>query len=661
MGPGMIEGNIPSKGPEDDPPTGKNRLKRLFTISGMAPIAGSIAAFVLVMLTVQSNFGFVLATIVGGAVGAVTWWLMDAGEARGRLQVVLANLPSLGTIPTDNTSHAPALGTGDTADAYFEVARALESQTVGNVFVFTSPSPGQGSTTVALNVAIAATRAGRRVMLIDGDTSPHGVSRYLSTGATPGLTELALGESTVAEASRLLSIDEQTRLPILASGAPTLDDQVLSSVAVANALDAVASRADFVIIDAPPVGWADATPHLAAHADGSILVVSDSADAEVVSSAGAKLSQVGAPVLAYIANRTERSITPFSAIWKPFSARLVLTALVLGAAFSVLTGAQLWNSWASIERESYSLARAESLLAIGAPTTTTVGAQGTPVGDATPTSTTVPPIVEPYETFLLIGEDDDSGASDVILYLVMPTNDAPPFMISFPRDLYVDNPCTGGKSRINSMSHGCPSKGINGGTLLSVQVSEMTGINVDHFAEFRFEGFMDIIDAVGGIEICVEYAVKDNESELDLPAGCTNATGAQALGWVRSRNTLEFRDGGWRSIPGRGDLMRNVRQQDVILELAAALKDFDSPQQLTQTVASVANAFTLSDTISITDAISLAWSVRSIDLENIQRLEIPVVLGRSPTNQSILRATQDVKELISDAYGDTLLPEGDPG
>jgi LCP family protein required for cell wall assembly len=238
----------------------------------------------------------------------------------------------------------------------------------------------------------------------------------------------------------------------------------------------------------------------------------------------------------------------------------------------------------------------------------------------------------------------------------MPTNGAEPFMMSFPRDLYVDNPCTGGKSRINSLSHGCRSKGINGGTLLSVQISEMTGIDVDHFAEFTFDGFVDVIDAVGGVEVCVgEYDVRDlPDAHLQLPAGCTQATGTQALSWIRSRHTQILKDGGWRHMPGTSDLMRNLHQQDVMFALATNLKDFDSPQQLTQTVASVADSFILSDTLSLTGAISLAWSLHGIEVEEINRIVIPVRLSRSPTNQSILVTKLTIKEVIAELYGDTL-------
>ncbi|MEZ5175372.1 MAG: LCP family protein [Acidimicrobiia bacterium] len=330
-------------------------------------------------------------------------------------------------------------------------------------------------------------------------------------------------------------------------------------------------------------------------------------------------------------------------------------ALLLG--YGIVTGAQVWASWNDIDRKTFALHDARSALVdIDDTTTSTSSPSAEPVGQVT---TTVGLPDEAFVTMLLIGGDADSGAGDVILYLVLPTNGADPFMMSFPRDLYVTNPCTRSKGRINTLVRGCPSKGINGGTLLAVQVSDMTGIDVDHFAEFTFEGFVDIIDAVGGIEICVDHAVRDPKASLDLPAGCTDANGAQALSWVRSRKTEEYRDGVWRSVPGRGDLMRNTHQQDVILQLAQRIKSFQTPKQLTDTVAALSDAFVLSDTLSLTDAIGLAWSVRDIDIASINRLEIPVRLSRSPTNQSILIATTEPSEIIAAQYGNQL-PTEDP-
>ena len=632
--------------------------RRIFTLPSIAAMILSIAVFILVVYATQTNVGVILAALAGGATGALVWWMMNSGESKDRLATVLVNLPNLGGIATDRSSPAPALGSTETAAAYLNVVHSLEAYTSGSVLLFTSPAPGQGATTVALNVAIAATRAGRRIMLIDGDSTGHGLSRFLSTGTTPGLTDLAAGKAAVVDTARLLAIGPNEMLPVIPVGSDGVDLAALSGVAVADAIDQVAGRADLVIIDAPPVGWSDTTPHLAAHADGSILVVSDTADPRVVAEVLDRLRDVGAPAVGYVINRVERSITPFGSIWKPFAARFVLSAVILTAGFSLLTGAQLWASWTSIDRQEFGLAEAMDILS--SPTTTdATGSSGTPIGRPPNSTTTMTPAEEPYKTMLIIGGDNNSGASDVILYLVRPTNGAEPFMISFPRDLYVKNPCTGTNGRINALSHGCSNKDINGSTLLSVKISQMTGINVDHFAEFTFDGFVEIVDAVGGVEICVgEYPVRDaGEAELDLPAGCTNATGKQALSWVRSRKTQQFRNGQWRRMPGASDLMRNTHQQDVIITLAKKLKNFESPQQLTRIVASVADAFSLSDTLTLADAISLAWSMRDIDIETINRIEIPVELGRSPTNQSILTATADVKDLIAEVYGDTLPPE----
>ncbi len=339
----------------------------------------------------------------------------------------------------------------------------------------------------------------------------------------------------------------------------------------------------------------------------------------------------------------------------PVAIRVVVGAVALLVGYGVFTGAQLLGSWNSIDRKAFALAdaRAALLEPIGVPTTLPTVPVTEPLGDQPPPDEPTQPS-ESFVTMLLIGGDSNSGNGDVILYLVRPTNGAEPFMMSFPRDLYVTNPCTGGKTRINTLSKGCAAKDINGGTLLSVQVSEMTGIDVDHFAEFDFDGFIDVIDAVGGIEICLDHAVRDFKAKLDLPEGCTNASGEQALAWVRTRHTEEFRDGAWRSVPGRGDLQRNQHQQELILQLAKKLKSFSSPQQLTEVVNAIADTFVLSNTLTLTDAISLAWSARDIDIAEINRLEIPVRLSRSPSNQSILVETTSPKDVIANQYGDEL-------
>lgn len=215
----------------------------------------------------------------------------------------LSEIPDLGRIPIDTSPGLAAAPIGDLAAAYSESAQAVDGSTVGKIFIMTSPAHGQGATTVTANLAIAASRYGRRVLLIDGDTSSHGMSRFLATGSVPGLTELAAGEATVRQAARMWIIDDRTQFPMIPSGAAVDNPAILSAMAIADAIETVSERADLILIDSPPIGWSDTTPHLAVHADGSILVVSEGADDGAIATAAAKLAEVGAPVVGFITNR----------------------------------------------------------------------------------------------------------------------------------------------------------------------------------------------------------------------------------------------------------------------------------------------------------------------------------------------------------------------
>jgi LCP family protein required for cell wall assembly len=232
---------------------------------------------------------------------------------------------------------------------------------------------------------------------------------------------------------------------------------------------------------------------------------------------------------------------------------------------------------------------------------------------------------------------------------VLPADDdLAPFMVSLPRDLYVPNRCTNGYGRINATYRDCGD--VNAPTMLSLAVEDFTGIKVDNFAIFDFEGFEQIIDGVGGVELCSEYPLRDAKAFLDFPGGCVNADGATALAWVRSRHTQQLVNGNWRSVPGAGDLLRNQRQQEVLLLLAEKLRTFDSPTDLSSKIKELSNAFVVDDGLGIGDTLSLAWNVRSIDVATIQRLVVPVQFGRTTKGQSILRATQPFDEVLVEFY-----------
>jgi LCP family protein required for cell wall assembly len=235
-------------------------------------------------------------------------------------------------------------------------------------------------------------------------------------------------------------------------------------------------------------------------------------------------------------------------------------------------------------------------------------AHGTPVPDGD------------HDTYLLIGSDLSEALADVIIYVLLPRDGSDPLLASLPRDLYLPNPCTQQNSRLNAALNGC---GVfaNGPELLSLMVEDYTGIKVDHFAIVNFEGFTEVIDAFGGLEICVEHAVRDRKSFLSLPAGCTQADGETVLQWVRSRRTQELVDGEWRLQEGVDDFVRQDRQQQVLLDIAGKLGSFSSITAFSRVLAGLANSLTFDDSLNVPAMAQTAWELRGIDLDTVQRVK----------------------------------------
>ena len=200
----------------------------------------------------------------------------------------------------------------------------------------------------------------------------------------------------------------------------------------------------------------------------------------------------------------------------------------------------------------------------------------------------------PDEAFLIIGSDaraDRAGTrADVIILALLPADGSSPILVSLPRDLWLDISCWEKPNRINAALNGC-GEAASGPELLALTVADFTGIQPDHFALFDFEDFQRVIDAFGGIEICVDYPVR--EKRLKLPAGCSTADGATSLLWVRSRKTEEFVDGEWRRMSGVNDITRNERQQDVLLQILASVRSLDTFTSLIDIVDSIADAVTI--------------------------------------------------------------------
>lgn len=611
-----------------------------------------VSVFYAVVRSFDSWTGAAVAITLGGIASGLLWWSWRFAHRPNRAERVLGKIPRLGIIPAGSATPVPTLTSpeGRFDDAYVSAGARLEADLAGQIFLVSSPSPGQGSSTVAMNLAVAATKKGRRVVLIDGDSSADGISRFGRTASTPGLAELAAGEASLAEASRLWRVNRSSRLPFIPSGeAGKASVNTLSSGYLADAIDNLGDGSDLVLIDVPPVNWNTDLAPLAAHADGTVLVVPEGSDLGAAEKAAARLEELGAPVAGYVVNRADEMALATKSPWRGSLGRAAATMLIAGVAFFGWNAFQVWSSWVGVERSVLDVQAAERILPLPPEGIVIEESIDPEVG----VIVTSPPLVTdaPVDAYLVIGSDIGGFRADVIIVVLVPRDGRAPIMVSLPRDLYLPNRCTQGYTRINANLNGCGD--INGTTLMALAVEDYTGIAIDHVASFDFDGFEDIIDEVGGIRICVgDYPVRDRKADLDLPAGCTQADGAQALAWVRSRSTQQFVNGSWRSIQGVNDLTRNSRQQDVIVSLMSRVKQFESPAELSTVVGSVADAFTLDEGLSLGEAIDLAWDLRDIDPKEIEKVSIPVETYRTDTGALVLLPKEPFQSLLTAIYPD---------
>jgi LCP family protein required for cell wall assembly len=125
--------------------------------------------------------------------------------------------------------------------------------------------------------------------------------------------------------------------------------------------------------------------------------------------------------------------------------------------------------------------------------------------------------------------------SDTVLLLHIPSNGGPSVLVSLPRDSYVNIPGFGMNKLNAAYSFGGPK-------LLAKTVQNATGLRIDHYMGIGFGGLVNVVDAVGGVRMCIPANINDPASGLHLKKGCQNLDGAQALGFVRTRHLFATQD-----------------------------------------------------------------------------------------------------------------------
>jgi capsular exopolysaccharide synthesis family protein len=149
---------------------------------------------------------------------------------------------------------------------------AMSAKKTMRMIVVTSPNPGDGKTTAAINLAtVTALSLGRRVLLVDCDLRKPKVHLALGLRPEAGLAEVLTGTKSLDEA--ILKLDNLNLDVLAVRGRPANPSELLSSANMVELVEELAKRYDRVILDTPAaLGMPDAKA-VAEFADGIVLVV----------------------------------------------------------------------------------------------------------------------------------------------------------------------------------------------------------------------------------------------------------------------------------------------------------------------------------------------------------------------------------------------------
>ncbi|MDH2427815.1 LCP family protein [Sphaerisporangium sp. TRM90804] len=214
-----------------------------------------------------------------------------------------------------------------------------------------------------------------------------------------------------------------------------------------------------------------------------------------------------------------------------------------------------------------------------------------------------------------LGERTDT----IILMHISPNRDKAT-LISFPRDSMVQIPaCRNAQTKVAipprlDMINSAFNEGGMGCTINTIEAT--TNIRIDHYIKVDFTGFKNIVDALGGIQICVPTAVQDKEAKLTLPAGKQIVKGETALAYVRARKALG--DG--------SDISRIKRQQIFLSQVAKKATSGDTltdPGKLVSLVTAAAQSVVMDPNLDVDTLIEIAQSARSLTAKGVKFVTVP--------------------------------------
>jgi len=212
------------------------------------------------------------------------------------------------------------------------------------------------------------------------------------------------------------------------------------------------------------------------------------------------------------------------------------------------------------------------------------------------------------------------GRSDTMLLVHISKSRDTAFIVSLPRDTLVTIPAhtsQDGKSSIPARPGKLNAAFAYGGAPLLIQTIEgMTELKIDHYVEISFAGFVGVVDALGGIQVCSKVPINDPKSHLVMAAGTHTLDGVEALKYVRTRD-----------FDGRGDIGRMERQQkfvSAVIRKATSSGTLLNPIKLANFYSATISTVKMDSSVNKDDLLTLAKQMRNLSSGNVRTLTVPL-------------------------------------
>ncbi len=231
--------------------------------------------------------------------------------------------------------------------------------------------------------------------------------------------------------------------------------------------------------------------------------------------------------------------------------------------------------------------------------------------------------------YLLLGSDQRPGdsssgeRSDTIIVAHIPASLDKVYLISIPRDLMVDIPADpgthfGGSTEKINAAFDYGGGGDGGFQLLSRTLTQLTGVKFDGAAIIDFTGFQQVVNLLGGVDMCIDEPVTSIHTGAVYKPGCQHLRPWQALDYVRQREDLP-----------NGDFDRQRHQQQFLKAIFTEAKSqgiTTNPIKLDQLIRAVGSSLTV-DTNGVPLS-ALVYSLRSIGSSDLNGVRLPSYAGQ---------------------------------